>query len=38
MLTNDKNLSNWMIRVTEDWLTPVYDLMKKLIASECPAR
>ena len=27
--TNDKNLSNWVIRVAEDWLSPVYDRMKE---------
>ena len=33
LFTNDKNLSNWVIRVAEDWLQPLYDLMKqRLIA------
>lgn len=29
--TNDKNLSNWVIRATEDWLTPLYERMKELL-------
>nr|WP_263600725.1 transposase [Bacillus norwichensis] len=29
--TNDKNLSNWVIRVAHDWLSPVYDRMKALM-------
>src|SRR5690606_33645952 len=31
LLTNDKNLSNWVIRVSEDWLLPVYEWMKKAL-------
>ncbi|WP_255473022.1 IS66 family transposase [Rummeliibacillus sp. SL167] len=34
LLTNDKNLSNWVIRVAEDWLQPVYDLMKQLLTAK----
>ncbi|MCM3479348.1 IS66 family transposase, partial [Caldibacillus thermoamylovorans] len=26
--TNDKNLSNWVIRASHDWLLPVYERMK----------
>lgn len=29
LLTNDKNLSNWVIRTTEDWLQPLYQLMRQ---------
>ncbi|WP_251672103.1 MULTISPECIES: IS66 family transposase [unclassified Sporosarcina] len=29
---NDKNLSNWVIRATEDWLAPLYERMKELLA------
>lgn len=29
--TNDKNLSNWVIRVAEDWLLPIYKQMKVLL-------
>lgn len=32
--TNDKNLSNWVISVAEDWLQPLYDLMKQLLTSK----
>lgn len=32
--TNDKNLSNWVIRVAEDWLQPLYDLMKQLLTAK----
>ena len=32
--TNDKNLSNWVIRVAEDWLQPLYDLMKQLVTAK----
>lgn len=34
LLTNDKNLSNWVIRVAEDWLQPLYDLMRQLLTSK----
>ena len=34
LLTNDKNLSNWVIRVAEDWLQPLYDLMKQLLTAK----
>lgn len=34
LLTNDKNLSNWVIRVAEDWLQPLYQLMKQLLAAK----
>jgi transposase len=29
--TNDKNLSNWVIRASHDWLLPIYDRMKALM-------
>lgn len=29
--TNDKNLSNWVIRATEDWLAPIYEEMKVIL-------
>ena len=32
--TNDKNLSNWVIRVAEDWLQPLYVLMRQLITAK----
>ena len=31
LLTNDKNLSNWVIRTAEDWLLPVYERMKQIL-------
>lgn len=34
LLTNDKNLSNWVIRVAEDWLQPLYNLMRQLLTSK----
>lgn len=34
LLTNDKNLSNWVIRVAEDWLQPIYDLMKQILTAK----
>ncbi|WP_425393923.1 IS66 family transposase [Caryophanon tenue] len=34
LLTNDKNLSNWVIRVAEDWLKPLYDLMQQLLTAK----
>ena len=34
LLTNDKNLSNWVIRAAEDWLHPLYDLMKQLLTAK----
>lgn len=34
LLTNDKNLSNWVIRVAEDWLLPVYELMKQTLTAK----
>jgi len=34
LLTNDKNLSNWVIRVAEDWLLPVYEQMKKTLTAK----
>ncbi len=34
LLTNDKNLSNWVIRASEDWLQPIYDLMKQLLTAK----
>lgn len=32
LLTNDKNLSNWVIRVAEDWLLPIYEEMKNVLS------
>lgn len=29
--TNDKNLSNWVIRAAEDWLSPIYQEMKVIL-------
>lgn len=34
LLTNDKNLSNWVIRVAEDFLSPVFDFMKQMITAK----
>ncbi len=34
LLTNDKNLSNWVIRAAEDWLLPIYQEMKQLLLSK----
>lgn len=34
LLTNDKNLSNWVIRVAEDWLLPVYEKMKQTLVAK----
>ncbi|WP_255350014.1 IS66 family transposase [Lysinibacillus sp. FJAT-14745] len=34
MLTNDKNLSNWVIRSAEDWLLPVYEQMKQTLTAK----
>lgn len=34
LLTNDKNLSNWVIRVAEDWLLPVYEKMKNVLMTK----
>lgn len=34
LLTNDKNLSNWVIRVAEDGLLPVYQEMKQVLLSK----
>jgi transposase len=32
--TNDKNLSNWVIRASHDWLLPIYDRMKDLMMAK----
>lgn len=29
--TNDKNLSNWVIRASQDWLSPIYERMKQIL-------
>ena len=29
--TNDKNLSNWVIRVADDWLLPIYERLQELL-------
>lgn len=34
LLTNDKNLSNWVIRSAEDWLLPVYEQMKQTLTAK----
>ena len=34
LITNDKNLSNWVIRVAKDWLLPVYEQMKKILITK----
>lgn len=34
LLTNDKNLSNWVIRVAEDWLLPIYQEMQQVLLSK----
>lgn len=34
LLTNDKNLSNWVIRAAEDWLSPVFELMKQVLLAK----
>lgn len=32
LLTNDKNLSNWVIHCATNWLKPIYDLLKAYVA------
>ena len=32
--TNDKNLSNWVIRASHDWLLPIYERMKSLMMAK----
>lgn len=32
--TNDKNLSNWVIRAAQDWLLPIYEQMKQLMMTK----
>jgi transposase len=32
--TNDKNLSNWVIRTSHDWLLPIYEQMKHLMMAK----
>lgn len=32
--TNDKNLSNWVIRTAHDWLFPLYNRMKTILMSK----
>lgn len=34
LITNDKNLSNWVIRVAEDWLLPIYEEMKHVLSAK----
>jgi transposase len=32
--TNDKNLSNWVIRAAQDWLLPIYERMKQILMAK----
>lgn len=32
--TNDKNLSNWVISASHDWLLPIYEKMKALMMAK----
>jgi transposase len=32
--TNDKNLSNWVIRASHDWLLPIYERLKALMMTK----
>lgn len=32
--TNDKNLSNWVVRAAHDWLLPIYERMKDMMMSK----
>ncbi|WP_342472954.1 IS66 family transposase [Metasolibacillus sp. FSL H7-0170] len=32
--TNDRNLSNWVIRVADDWLRPIYEEMKNVLSAK----
>ena len=32
--TNDKNLSNWVIRASHDWLLPIYEQMKSVMMAK----
>lgn len=32
--TNDKNLSNWVIRASHDWLLPIYERMKSFMMAK----
>jgi hypothetical protein len=32
--TNDKNLSNWVIRAAHDWLLPIYERLKHLMMAK----
>lgn len=34
LITNDKNLSNWVIRTTEEWLLPIYEEMKNVLSAK----
>ena len=34
LYTNDKNLSNWVIRTAEDWLLPIYEQMKQVLSTK----
>jgi transposase len=34
LTTNDKNLSNWVIRVSHDWLLPIYERMKNILLAK----
>jgi transposase len=34
LVTNDKNLSNWVIRASTDWLLPIYERMKQVMMTK----
>ena len=34
LLTNDKNLSNWVIRAAHDWLWPLYERLKRFMLAK----
>ncbi|MER2192996.1 MAG: IS66 family transposase [Solibacillus sp.] len=33
-ITNDKNLSNWVIRTATEWLLPIYEEMKNVLSTK----
>ena len=34
LITNDKNLSNWVIRTAGEWLLPIYEEMKNVLSAK----